>query len=85
MKCVPNLRLFTFALSAAQTYFTGWVGERGLADLRIRLFAHLQRLSLGYYERNRTGVIVSRVRSPAFARDRSFGPRRPPGRKEDAP
>jgi ABC-type multidrug transport system fused ATPase/permease subunit len=36
-----------FALSGAQTYFTGWVGERALADLRIQLFAHLQRLSLG--------------------------------------
>jgi ABC-type multidrug transport system fused ATPase/permease subunit len=30
-----------FGLSAAQTYFTGWVGERGLADLRIELFEHL--------------------------------------------
>ncbi|MBA3412414.1 MAG: ABC transporter ATP-binding protein, partial [Actinobacteria bacterium] len=39
--------------SAAQTYFTGWTGERVLADLRNRLFRHLQRLSLGFYERNR--------------------------------
>ncbi|HEX4746278.1 MAG TPA: ABC transporter transmembrane domain-containing protein, partial [Gaiellaceae bacterium] len=50
-----------FAFSGAQTYYTGWVGERGLADLRIDLFRHLQRLSLGYYERNRTGAIVSRI------------------------
>ena len=48
-----------FALSGAQTYLTGWVGERALADLRIQLFGHLQRLSLGYYERNRTGAIVT--------------------------
>jgi ATP-binding cassette subfamily B protein len=59
----------TFALSAAQTYFTGWVGERGLADLRIGLFAHLQRLSLGYYERNRTGAIVSRITNDVEALD----------------
>ncbi len=58
-----------FALSGAQTYFTGWVGERGLADLRIRLFAHLQRLSLGYYERNRTGAIVSRITNDVEALD----------------
>src|SRR3954454_6522057 len=32
--------------SAAQTYFTGWTGERILADLRNVLFRHLQRLSL---------------------------------------
>jgi ABC-type multidrug transport system fused ATPase/permease subunit len=33
--------------SYAQTYFTGWVGERVLADLRRTLFKHLQRLPLG--------------------------------------
>ena len=58
-----------FALSGAQTYFTGWVGERALADLRIQLFGHLQRLSLGYYERNRTGAIVSRITNDVEALD----------------
>src|SRR4029077_11357535 len=41
------------AASYAQTYCTGWTGERMLADLRNHLFRHLQRLSLGFYERNR--------------------------------
>ncbi len=58
-----------FVLSSAQTYFTGWVGERALADLRIQLFSHLQRLSLGYYERNRTGAIVSRITNDVEALD----------------
>ena len=58
-----------FALSALQTYFTGWVGERALADLRIRLFRHLQRLSLGFYERNRTGATVSRITNDVEALD----------------
>jgi len=44
-----------WGMSYVQTYLTGWVGERMLADLRIELFAHLQRLSLGFYERNRAG------------------------------
>lgn len=61
--------LAVFALSAAQTYYTGWVGERGLADLRTDLFRHLQRLSLGYYERNRTGAIVSRITNDVEALD----------------
>ena len=30
-------------------------GERVLADLRNKLFRHLRRLSLGFYERNRAG------------------------------
>ena len=59
----------TFGLSSAQTYFTGWVGERSLADLRIKLFSHLQRLSLGYYERNRTGAIISRITNDIEALD----------------
>jgi ATP-binding cassette subfamily B protein len=58
-----------FALSGAQTYYTGWVGERALADLRIELFDHLQRLSLGYYERNRTGAIISRITNDVEALD----------------
>jgi ABC-type multidrug transport system fused ATPase/permease subunit len=55
--------------SSAQTYFTGWTGERILADLRNRLFRHLQRLSLGYYERNRAGVIISRLTNDVDALD----------------
>ncbi|MDQ3123011.1 MAG: ABC transporter ATP-binding protein/permease [Actinomycetota bacterium] len=58
-----------FVLSGLQTYFTGWVGERALADLRIRLFRHLQRLSLGFFERNRTGAIVSRITNDVEALD----------------
>jgi len=58
-----------FVLSGLQTYFTGWVGERALADLRIRLFRHLQRLSLGFFERNRTGAIVSRITNDIEALD----------------
>jgi ABC-type multidrug transport system fused ATPase/permease subunit len=55
--------------SAAQTYFTGWTGERILADLRNKLFRHLQRLSLGFYERNRAGVIISRLTNDVDALD----------------
>jgi ABC-type multidrug transport system fused ATPase/permease subunit len=53
----------------AQTYYTGWVGERMLADLRMQLFGHLQRLSLGFFERNRAGVIISRLTNDVEALD----------------
>jgi ABC-type multidrug transport system fused ATPase/permease subunit len=55
--------------SSAQTYFTGWTGERVLADLRNTLFHHLQRLSLGFYERNRAGVLISRLTNDVEALD----------------
>jgi ABC-type multidrug transport system fused ATPase/permease subunit len=61
--------LFNWVASAAQTYFTGWTGERILADLRNTLFRHLQRLSLGFYERNRAGVIISRLTNDIEALD----------------
>ncbi|MDH4075567.1 MAG: ABC transporter ATP-binding protein/permease [Acidimicrobiia bacterium] len=41
----------------------GGLGESFLRDLRIRLFAHLQRLGLGYHDRHPAGVIVSRLTS----------------------
>ena len=57
------------AFTYAQTYYTGWTGERMLADLRNQLFRHLQRLSLGFYERNRAGVIISRLTNDVEALD----------------
>src|SRR5436190_3322068 len=56
-------------MSYVQTYLTGWVGERILADLRNKLFGHLQRLSLGFFERNRAGVIISRLTNDVEALD----------------
>src|SRR6266446_6245212 len=61
--------LLNWAMSYAQTYLTGWVGERILADLRVGLFRHLQRLSLGFYERTRAGVIISRLTNDVEAID----------------
>jgi ATP-binding cassette subfamily B protein len=61
--------LANWGMSYIQTYLTGWVGERILADLRIKLFGHLQRLSLGFFERNRAGVIISRLTNDIEALD----------------
>jgi ABC-type multidrug transport system fused ATPase/permease subunit len=61
--------LANWGMSYLQTYLTGWVGERILADLRNKLFGHLQHLSLGYYERNRAGVIISRLTNDVEALD----------------
>ena len=61
--------LLSWGMSYVQTYLTGWVGERILADLRNHLFDHLQDLSLGFYERNRAGVIISRLTNDVEAID----------------
>src|SRR2546423_7226614 len=51
--------LANWGMSYVQTYLTGWVGERILADLRNKLFGHLQRLSLRVFERKRARVVIS--------------------------
>jgi ATP-binding cassette subfamily B protein len=61
--------LANWGMTYVETYMTGWVGERILADLRVRLFEHLQHLSLGFYERNRAGVIISRLTNDIEAID----------------
>jgi len=53
----------------AQTYLVSWIGQRALADLRTRVFAHLQTLSIGFYSRNRAGVLISRLTNDVQALD----------------
>ncbi len=53
----------------AQTYLVGWVGQRALQDLRQRIFAHLQGMSIGFFTRNRPGVLISRLTNDVSALD----------------
>jgi ATP-binding cassette, subfamily B, bacterial len=53
----------------AQTYLVNWVGERALQDLRLRIFRHLQRMSVGFYARRKTGVLISRITNDVEALD----------------
>lgn len=42
-------------------YFAQWVSSRILFDIRNQLFAHLQRLSMRYYNNHKVGEVISRV------------------------
>jgi len=42
-------------------YIRHALGERVIFDLRVRIYAHLQRLSLSFFERTSTGELMSRV------------------------
>lgn len=48
-------------LSVGHSYLTAWVSQHIMADFRTHVFAHLQRLSLSFFARRRTGEILSRV------------------------
>jgi ATP-binding cassette subfamily B protein len=56
-------------MTFAQTYLVGWVGQRALADLRIRIFTHLQSLPIGFYESRPAGVLISRMTNDVEALD----------------
>jgi ATP-binding cassette subfamily B protein len=56
-------------MTYAQTYLVGWVGQRALADLRIRIFTHLQSLPVGFYESRPAGVLISRMTNDVEALD----------------
>jgi ABC-type multidrug transport system fused ATPase/permease subunit len=53
--------LLVWLATYSQTYLVGWVGQRALADLRIRIFTHLQRQPIGFYESRPAGVLISRI------------------------
>ncbi|HEY6781162.1 MAG TPA: ABC transporter ATP-binding protein, partial [Thermoleophilaceae bacterium] len=61
--------LIGWAFTYVQTYLISWVGQRALQDLRLQLFSHLQRLSIGFYSRNKAGVLISRLTNDVQALD----------------
>ncbi len=61
--------LLYWGATYVQTYLVGWVGQRALQDLRLRIFAHIQRQSIGFFGRRKTGVLVSRLTNDVQALD----------------
>ena len=52
-----------FVLEYAQALLTTLIGQRVMRDLRLEIFAHLQRLSIAYFDRNPVGRLMTRVTS----------------------
>ena len=61
--------LVNWGATWGQTYLVEWVGQRALQDLRLEIFEHLQRLSISFYSRNKTGVVISRLTNDVEALD----------------
>jgi ATP-binding cassette subfamily B protein len=53
--------LVTGTLSVAQTWISNRVGQQVMHDLRTSVYRHLQRLSLAFFTRTRTGEVQSRI------------------------
>ncbi len=52
---------FQAAMQYLLTYFTQLMGQKIIYDLRIKLFTHIQKLSLRYFDKTPIGRIVTRV------------------------
>ena len=50
-----------FAAFYGQQYLTMVVAQRSLADLRVAVFAHVQRFPMRFFDRNPVGRLVSRL------------------------
>ncbi len=55
------IAIFTGVLGVWQTLLSNQVGQRVMHDLRTAVFRHLQRLSLAFFTRTRTGEVQSRI------------------------
>src|SRR4051812_5624878 len=55
------IAIVTGALGVAQTWFSNSVGQRVMHELRSAVYRHLQRLSLAFFTRTRTGEVQSRI------------------------
>jgi ATP-binding cassette subfamily B protein len=53
----------SFGLEFVQTYTMQMTGQRIMFDLRMRIFGHLQRIDVGFYDRNPVGRLMTRVTS----------------------
>ncbi len=67
-----GLLVFSFLLEYLQTYFMQWTGQMVMFDLRAQIFRHLQRLHIGFYDKNPVGRLVTRVTSDVDALNEMF-------------
>src|SRR5271154_5796179 len=64
--------LLSFVLEFIQTYLMQWTGQKIMFDLRRQIFGHLQRMHIGFYDRNPVGRLVTRLTSDVDALNEMF-------------
>lgn len=67
-----GLLAFSFVVEYGQTYYMQWVGQMAMFDLRAEIFRHLQRMHVGFYDRNPVGRLVTRVTTDVDALNEMF-------------
>jgi len=60
---IPAIMFLRNTLQYLSVYLTNWAAMHAIADIRTTLFSHLQNLSLGFFNKNRTGDLIARITS----------------------
>jgi len=58
---IPIIMLLRNTLQYLSIYLTNWSAMHAIADIRTKLFSHLQNLSLGFFNRASTGDLIARI------------------------
>jgi ATP-binding cassette, subfamily B, multidrug efflux pump len=66
------IQLATGAVQTVQAYLAVWTGQAAMAELRERLFEHLQRLDIAFYDANPAGRLVTRLTNDVEALSELF-------------
>jgi ATP-binding cassette, subfamily B, multidrug efflux pump len=64
--------VLSFFLEFLQTYFMQWTGQMVMFDMRRQIFGHLQRMHIGFYDKNPVGRLVTRVTTDVDAVNEMF-------------
>ncbi len=60
---IPSIMVLRITLAFLNIYLTNWSAMHAIADIRTKLFGHLQNLSLGFFNQSRTGDLIARITS----------------------
>ena len=58
---IPAIMVLRNLLQYLSIYLTNWSAMHAIADIRTKLFSHLQNLSLGFFNRASTGDLIARI------------------------
>jgi ATP-binding cassette subfamily B multidrug efflux pump len=67
-----GLLFAAFILSYLQMYITMYIGQKVQYDIRMQLFSHLQKLHIGFFDKNPVGRLVTRVTNDVSVLDEMF-------------
>ena len=64
--------VLSFFLEFLQVYLMQWTGQKVMFDLRSQIFRHLQRMHIGFFDKNPVGRLVTRVTTDVDALNEMF-------------